>query len=350
MGASHILVVLHPAVEVAVLHKVGGYFNSIAIRNLGSSVAHGLGNQVVSLLSSNNANASTQESRSRAFAVVGNRSVVGSVEVVVFEVVSELGNGLNCVVVGHCVWSLPERAITPLHRDHGGHHWEDPVERPVNTSGDEKPVDDGGAIAGPDQVDVVRISSRVVLRHPRDQLQDEADVVSLALLVVDVPAPLIAAGSHNHSSIHQVAQPSKVALTSIAMEVDDHRDLLSSIGWGNLHLGDSGIVGLLAPRLNNGDLKGATIGPRVGHIGHCDSRTTCHPALKSRRVATNHLLVALRKAESGARLIIALVDTRGEARVADCGRVLPDKRVTDTPNSFRLTAACWGRLAAGERC
>ena len=53
------------------------------------------------------------------------------------------------------------------------------MEWPVNTSGDEKPVDDGGAIARPDQVDVVRVGGRVVLRHPRDQLQDEADVVSL---------------------------------------------------------------------------------------------------------------------------------------------------------------------------
>jgi len=99
----------------------------------------------------------------------------------------------------------------------------------------------------------------------------------LALLVVDVPAPLIPAGSHNNGSIRQVTQPSKVALASVAMEVDDHRNLLSSIGWGNLHLGDSGVVGFLAPRLNNGDLKGAAIRPRVGHIGNCDSRTTSHP-------------------------------------------------------------------------
>ena len=53
------------------------------------------------------------------------------------------------------------------------------MEWPVNASGDEKPVDDGGAIARSDQVDVVRVGGRVVLRHPRDQLQDEADVVSL---------------------------------------------------------------------------------------------------------------------------------------------------------------------------
>merc|ERR1711963_341492 len=92
VSSSHVLVVLHPAIEVAVLHKVGGDFNSIAIRDLRSSVAHGLGNQVVSLLSSNNANAGAQESRSRAFAIIGNRAVVGSMEVIVFEAMSELRN------------------------------------------------------------------------------------------------------------------------------------------------------------------------------------------------------------------------------------------------------------------
>ena len=58
-------------------------------------------------------------------------------------------------------------------------HSKSPMEWPVNTSGDEKPVDDGGAIAGPDQVDVVRVGGRVVFRHSGDQLQDEADVVGL---------------------------------------------------------------------------------------------------------------------------------------------------------------------------
>ena len=53
------------------------------------------------------------------------------------------------------------------------------MEWPVNASGDEQPVDDGGAIARPDQVDVVCVGGRVVLCHPRDQLQDEADVVGL---------------------------------------------------------------------------------------------------------------------------------------------------------------------------
>ena len=53
------------------------------------------------------------------------------------------------------------------------------MEWPINASGNEKPVDDGGAIARSDQVDIVRVGGRVVLRHPPDQLQDEADVVGL---------------------------------------------------------------------------------------------------------------------------------------------------------------------------
>ena len=57
------------------------------------------------------------------------------------------------------------------------------MEWPINASGNEKPVDDGGAIARPDQVDVVRVGGRVVLRHPRDQLQDEADVVGLSIII-----------------------------------------------------------------------------------------------------------------------------------------------------------------------
>ena len=68
-----------------------------------------------SLLSSNNANTSTQECRSRAFAIIGNRSVVGpycfallivilfliilTVDVVVLKVVSKLRDSLNGVVV-----------------------------------------------------------------------------------------------------------------------------------------------------------------------------------------------------------------------------------------------------------
>ena len=93
-------------------------------------------------MSSNNANAGAQESRSRAFAIVGNRSVVGpycfellivtliltilTMDVMVFKRVSKLRDSLNGVVVRHCVRSCPEGAIVPMHRDHGRNNWEDP--------------------------------------------------------------------------------------------------------------------------------------------------------------------------------------------------------------------------------
>ena len=61
--------------------------------------------------------------------------------------------------------------------------------------------------------------------------------------------------------------------------VDVSADAAASDEKGYLvsDLGDPVIVGLLAPRLNNGNLKDAAIRARVRHIVHCDSGTTGHP-------------------------------------------------------------------------
>ena len=47
MGAAHVLEVLHPAVEVAVLHKVLCYLNSVGVWDLLARVAHRLSEQKV---------------------------------------------------------------------------------------------------------------------------------------------------------------------------------------------------------------------------------------------------------------------------------------------------------------
>ena len=62
-----------------------------------------------------------------------------------------------------------------------------------------------------------------------DQLQDEADVVRLAPLVVHVPAPLVAAGRHKHRTVGQVAQPPQATLASVAWTrvIMDHLSTLS---------------------------------------------------------------------------------------------------------------------------
>ena len=157
--------------------------------------------------------------------------MIVTMEVVVLKVIGKLGDCLDSVVVGQRVWGLPEGTVSPLHGYHGWHHWEypaidlihaggtliSPVEWPVNASGNEKPVYDGRPVACPHQVDIVGVSRRVLLRHPADQLQDEAHVVRLASLwnsgeniglgkqlnkkmnlIVHVPAPLVTTGCHNH--------------------------------------------------------------------------------------------------------------------------------------------------------
>ena len=47
MGPSHIFEVFHPAVEVAVLHKVRSYLHSVAVWDLLTRVAHRLSEQEV---------------------------------------------------------------------------------------------------------------------------------------------------------------------------------------------------------------------------------------------------------------------------------------------------------------
>ena len=100
MGPSHIFEVFHPAVEVAVLHKVLSYLHSVAVWDLLTRVAHRLSEQEVRpgkldlnkllekskcmhlLLSRYNTHVFTQERGSWAFAFVGNGSIVGSCDLV----------------------------------------------------------------------------------------------------------------------------------------------------------------------------------------------------------------------------------------------------------------------------
>ena len=173
MGPSNILVVLHPVVEVFILRDVKYIFTChlgnctpqswrwfqlhhcresayqrspwlAQSRSQSWQCSRSHWNKCCDnwLLSSNNTNTSAQEWRARAFAIVGNRSVVGpycfellivtlistilTMDVMVFKRVSKLRDSLNGVVVRHCVWSCPEGAIVPMHRDHGGNYWEDP--------------------------------------------------------------------------------------------------------------------------------------------------------------------------------------------------------------------------------
>ena len=77
--------------------------------------------------------------------------------------------------------------------------------------GDNHPVDERGSIARPKQVDVVLICHGLLLQHLLDQLQDEGDVVRLALLVRHVPAFLIAAWGNYNCTLAEIIQSIQVA-------------------------------------------------------------------------------------------------------------------------------------------
>ena len=94
------------------------------------------------------------------------------------------------------------------------------MEWPVRPCLYEQPVDHGGPVAGADEGDIVAVGGGEVRRHLGDQRQEEGHVVGLARLVVDVPAPLIATGRHDHHSVAEVAQAAHVALAPVSWRVE----------------------------------------------------------------------------------------------------------------------------------
>ena len=91
-----------------------------------------------------------------------------------------------------------------------------PVEWPILPCLDEEPVDHGGPVAGADDGDIVAVGGGEVRRHLGDQRQKEGHVVGLALLVIDVPAPLVAVGRHNNNGAAEVAQATHIALPAVS--------------------------------------------------------------------------------------------------------------------------------------
>ena len=101
-----------------------------------------------------------------------------------------------------------------------------PLEWAVPVRLQEQPVDHGRPIAGPHDGHVAPVHHWVLVHNLLDQVKDEGDVVSLALLVVHVPAPLVTIGCHHHSIVPQEIQPPDTRLPTVAMEVDNQRKLL----------------------------------------------------------------------------------------------------------------------------
>ena len=62
-----------------------------------------------------------------------------------------------------------------------------PVEWSVCSSVDQQLVGEGGSVTGSSNVDIVHVSGGDLLTNLGNQIQDELDVVSLALLSINIP-------------------------------------------------------------------------------------------------------------------------------------------------------------------
>ena len=72
-----------------------------------------------------------------------------------------------------------------------------PVERTIPIGLQKQPIDHGRPVARSQDGHVVPVHHGVLCHHLVDQVDDEGDVVGLALLVEHVPAPLVAVGRHH---------------------------------------------------------------------------------------------------------------------------------------------------------
>ena len=77
--------------------------------------------------------------------------------------------------------------------------------------GNDDPVDECSSITRSNQVDILLICRWLLLQHLRDQLQDEADVVRLAPLVVHVPAFLVAVWSNYYCIVAEIIKSLQIA-------------------------------------------------------------------------------------------------------------------------------------------
>jgi hypothetical protein len=161
-------------------------------------------------------------------------------KVSILKVVSKCRN--SCGVIHVCFSSscghreFPELAIIILGRNERRNHRECseiyrqmrfvnfvhpfpslPSERSVCPSPNDEAICKGSTIASPYDVDIVHICSRNLCPNLGNQVNNEADIVRLALLSVDVPAPLIAISRNNDTVISQpAAKNSCISLTTIA--------------------------------------------------------------------------------------------------------------------------------------
>ena len=82
---------------------------------------------------------------------------------------------------------LPELVIVVLDPNQRGDHGECSMEGSVRPGVDQQLVSEGSPVTGAGNVDIVHVSGWDLLTNLGNQIQDELDVISLALLSINIP-------------------------------------------------------------------------------------------------------------------------------------------------------------------
>lgn len=103
------------------------------------------------------------------------------------------------------------------------------MEGSVRPGVDQELVSEGSSVTGASNVDIIHVSGWDLLANLGNQVQDELDIISLALLSIHIPASLVAIGSHNDGIItNEVCKRLGVPLASVTVKMKDNGHFLSS--------------------------------------------------------------------------------------------------------------------------
>jgi len=224
MAFSHQFVVPDPSVQIEVLlHRLvsGTNADTSRVSELSSSETHRLSPQIVSLLSSDNISP-TQKAWTRGLSLILESTILSAVEVSILKPISKLGHNSGVIDISYSSigqgGGCPEFIVMVLGRDQGGYHGEGPLERPVSSSLNQHPVGKSCPVTSTNDIHIVHVRSRDFGSNLGNEVDDEADVIRLALFCVNVPAPLITIRSHNDTVITQPASHKNgISLATISM-------------------------------------------------------------------------------------------------------------------------------------
>jgi len=188
MALTNELVMTTSTIQVLVLLSwlgVSSNIHPITVRYLSSSESHGFGPHVVSQLSCDDLG-TFEKHRSRVLSIILDCPILSAVKVCILKIICKCWHHGDIEVVRVSSISrlgkLPELIIVVLRSYQGGNHGECSFEWSVSSSVDEDLVSQSSSITCASNVDIVHVSLWDLSSNLSNQIKNELDIISFALL------------------------------------------------------------------------------------------------------------------------------------------------------------------------